>query len=296
VSPPRRVEVDCPAKLNLFLEILGRRPDGYHELSTVMVPVDVRDTLEVRPARRFSLEVEGASLPGMNTVEKAFRAAARRARLPGARVRLVKRVPAGSGLGGGSSDAAAMLLALEELYRAGIDLDAAAAEVGSDVNFFLRPRAALCTGRGEKVHPLGFPLRAHAVIVWPGFPLSTAEVYRRAKDFLTPRPRSVMNFLNTAARGGPGGLGRALFNRLEAPARALRPELDHLLKRLGRLPFLAVRMTGSGSAVYGLCASREQARSMAREVARSGVRGWIAAAGTPPREAVWRSPRSASSS
>ena len=121
---PRRVAVDCPAKINLFLEILGRRPDGYHDLATVMAPIDVRDTLEVREARGFSLEVEGAVLPGVNTVEKAWRAAARRARLPGARVRLVKRIPAGSGLGGGSSDAAAFILALQRLYGIGFDADA----------------------------------------------------------------------------------------------------------------------------------------------------------------------------
>jgi 4-diphosphocytidyl-2-C-methyl-D-erythritol kinase len=295
VSRPRRVEVDCPAKLNLFLEILGRRADGYHDLATVMVPVDVHDTLEVRPARGFSLEVEGPPLPGVNTVEKAFRAAARRTRLPGARVRLVKRIPAGSGLGGGSSDAAAMLLALERLYQAGIDLDGAAAEVGSDVNFFLRPRPALCTGRGERIFPLAFPLPVHAVVVWPGFALSTADVYRASKEFLTARPRSVMDFLNTAAGEGSEGLGQALFNRLEAPARALRPELDALLKRLGRLPFRGVRLTGSGSAVFGLCASRAEARELAREAERAGIGTWVAPAG-PAREDAWRSRRSGSSS
>ena len=84
MARPRRVAVDCPAKINLFLEVLGRRPDGYHELATVMVPVGVYDTLEVRPARRFTLEVDGPALPGVNTVEKAFRAVARRARVPGA--------------------------------------------------------------------------------------------------------------------------------------------------------------------------------------------------------------------
>ena len=293
---PRRVEADCPAKINLFLEVLGKRADGYHDLSTVMAPLDVCDTLVLTPAKRFSLEVEGASLPGVNTVEKAWRAALRRARLPGVRVRLVKRIPAGSGLGGGSSDAASFLAALEELYGAGIDVDGAAAEVGSDVNFFLRRRPALCTGRGERVHPLAFPLPVHAVIVWPGFALSTADVYRATKQYLTPRPRPVMDFLNTAAKEGPRGLGRVLFNRLEAPARALRPDLDALLSRLRRLPFRGVRMTGSGSAVYGLCASRAEARDLARAVSRAGIGTWVAPAGPTAQEVVWRSRRSGSSS
>lgn len=293
-AKPRRVRRDCPAKINLFLELLGRRPDGYHELASVMAPVTVFDSLDVRPARGFRLEVEGASLPGVNTVEKAFRAVARRARIPGARVRLVKRIPAGSGLGGGSSDAAGMIEALDLLYGLGIDRHAAAAEVGSDVNLFLERGPALCTGRGERVAPLAFPLPLHAVLVWPGFSLSTADVYRRAREFLTLRPRSVMDFLNTAAGRRPGELERAVFNRLEKPAFALRPELAVLARRLRRLPFGAVRMTGSGSALFGLCGSAAEARTLARAVARTWD-VWVAPVGPATGEDEWRSPRSASS-
>lgn len=291
---PRRVVKDCPAKLNLFLEILGRRPDGYHELSTVMAPVGVYDTLELRPARGFRLEVEGASLPGMNLVEKAYRAVAKRAKIPGARARLLKRIPAGSGLGGGSSDAAATIEALDELYGLGLDRHAVAAEIGSDLNVFLEKRPALCTGRGERVAPLAFPLPVHAVIVWPGFALSTAEVFRRAREFLTPRPRSVMDFLNTAVDGRPEKWGAGLFNRLERPAFALRPDLAVLARRLRAWPFLGVRMTGSGSAIFGLCRDAADARRLSREV-RTAVDAWVAPAG-PAGEDACRSPRSASSS
>src|SRR6185295_11390869 len=151
--PPRLVRLRCPAKLNLFLEVLGRRPDGYHELSTVMAPVGIYDTLTVREARRFTLEVDGPPLPGTNTVEKAFRAVQKRRKIPGARVTLVKGIPAGSGTGGGSSDAAGMIEALDALYDLGLDRHEVAAEIGSDVNFFLERGPALCTGRGEKVAP-----------------------------------------------------------------------------------------------------------------------------------------------
>jgi 4-diphosphocytidyl-2-C-methyl-D-erythritol kinase len=291
---PRRVVKDCPAKLNLFLEILGRRPDGYHELSTVMAPVGVYDTLELRPARGFRLELEGASLPGMNLVEKAYRAVAKRAKIPGARARLVKRIPAGSGLGGGSSDAAATIEALDELYGLGLDRHAVAAEIGSDLNLFLEERPALCTGRGERVAPLAFPLPLHAVIVWPGFALSTAEVFRGAREFLTPRPRSVMDFLNTAVGGRPEKWGAGLFNRLERPAFALRPDLAVLARRLRAWPFLGVRMTGSGSAIFGLCRDAADARRLSREV-RTAVDAWVAPAGSAGED-VCRSPRSASSS
>jgi 4-diphosphocytidyl-2-C-methyl-D-erythritol kinase len=295
MARPRRVVRECPAKINLFLEILGRRPDGYHDLATVMAPVSVYDTLEVRAARGFRLEVEGAVLPGVNLVEKAFRAAARRAKIPGARVRLVKRVPAGSGLGGGSSDAAAMIEALDELYGLGLDRHAVAAEIGSDLNLFLARRPALCTGRGERVAPLAFPLSAHAVLVWPGFPLPTADVFRRAREFLTLRPRSVMDFLNIAARRRPRSLGAALFNRLERPAFSLRPELADWARRLRRWPFQAVRMTGSGSALFGLCRTSDEARSLARKVAAE-MDAWVAPVGSVAGEDVWRSRKSASSS
>ncbi len=288
------ISLECPAKLNLFLEILGRRADGYHELATVMVPVDLADRLEVRKARGFSLEVRGARLEGTNTVEKAWRAVRRRRRIPGARARLLKRIPAGSGLGGGSSDAAAMIEALDRLYRIDLPLDRVAAEVGSDVPFFLARGPALCTGRGERVAALsGFP-RIHAVVAWPRLPLSTREVYRHAREFLTPRPRNVIDFLNSVALEGPAGLDRELFNRLEAPALALRPELRRLRDALGQLPFRAVRMTGSGSAFFGLCGARREAEVLARRVGRE-TGAFAAPVSSVSREAPWRSPKSASS-
>jgi 4-diphosphocytidyl-2-C-methyl-D-erythritol kinase len=150
----KRVRTLCPAKLNLFLEVLGRRPDGYHELSTVMAPIDLYDTLEVTEAKRFALEVDGPPLPGINTFEKAYRAVAARRRIPGVRARLKKGIPAGSGMGGGSSDGAAMIEALDSLFDLGLDRHEVASEIGSDVNFFLERGPALCTGRGEKVAPL----------------------------------------------------------------------------------------------------------------------------------------------
>jgi 4-diphosphocytidyl-2-C-methyl-D-erythritol kinase len=276
----RVLRLRCPAKLNLWLEILRKRPDGYHELESVMAPVDVYDELEVRPAKRFTLEVEGPPLPGTNTVEKAFRAVARRSRIPGVRARLVKGIPAGSGTGGGSSDAAAMIEALDVLYDLGLDRHEVAAEIGSDVNFFL-----------ERV-PSGLPL--HGVLYWPGFGLSTAAVYGRVKDFLTSTPRSVRDFLNLFARSGAGPLGRALFNRLEAPAFALHPELSALRDRLARLLPHGARMTGSGSALYGVCDSRAEAVKAARRVARE-LSGFVAPIRVMDRGTSWKSLRFGSS-
>ena len=289
------VTLRCPAKLNLFLEVLGRRPDGYHELSTVMVPVSLYDTLTLAEARRFTLEVEGPPLPGTNTVEKAWRAVARRRKIPGVRARLVKGVPAGSGMGGGSSDAAAMIEGLDRLFDLGLDRHEVAAEVGSDVNFFLERGPALCTGRGEKVAPIASGPELHAVVLWPGFSLSTAAVYGRVRDFLTPRPRVVIDFLNSFGREGPEGLGRVLFNRLELAAFALHPELAALRGRLAELVEAGARMTGSGSALYGLCASGAEAARLARRV-RGQFAGFVAPAALLSREDAWKSRKSGSNS
>lgn len=291
----RRVRARCPAKLNLFLEVLGRRPDGYHDLSTVMLPIDLFDTLEVTEARRFSLEVEGPPLPGTNTVEKAYRAVAKRRKIPGVRARLAKGIPAGSGMGGGSSDAAAMIEALDQLFDLGLDRGEVAAEIGSDVNFFLERGPALCTGRGERVAPIASRRRIHAVVVWPGYSLSTADVYRHVRQFLTPKPRDVMNFLNKFDQGGTGSLGRALFNRLESAAFDLRPELGRARRMLARFPFAGTRMTGSGSALYGLCSSRAEAERLAQKIRREGIGTFIAAVSGHVGDGRWRSRKSASS-
>ncbi len=290
----RKIVLDCPAKLNLFLEILGRREAGYHEIATVMVPIDLSDRIEVREARRFSLEVIGPVPRGVNTVTRAWRAVRRRSRIPGARIRLLKRIPAGSGLGGGSSDAAAAIAALDEVYRLGIDREEIGAEVGSDVNFFLQRGPALCTGRGELVAPIPRGPRLHAVVAWPGLPLATAVVYRRAKEFLTAGRKNVIDFLNSYASGDMSSLGRALFNRLETAAFAIRPEIARLVGRLRRTSAAGARMTGSGSAVFGLCGSRAEAERMARRF-REETRVFAVAASTLPRGSTWRSPKSASS-
>jgi 4-diphosphocytidyl-2-C-methyl-D-erythritol kinase len=274
------VRLPCPAKLNLFLEVLGRRPDGYHDIATVMLPVDLCDTLEVREARRFSLAVEGTRLPGLNTVEKAWRAVAKRKRIPAVCARIVKRIPAGSGLGGGSSDGAAMIEALDRLFDLGLDRHEVAAAIGSDVNFFLERGPALCTGRGEITLPLSLP-PLHAVIVWPGFSLSTASVYARVLP--APHPQRALEFLDSFARER----SHALFNRLETAAFALHPELAALRKRLRKyLP--EARMTGSGSALYGLCDSGTEARRLAQRIG-SDLGGFTAPVRGMTRAVAWRS-------
>ncbi|HEX6348338.1 MAG TPA: 4-(cytidine 5'-diphospho)-2-C-methyl-D-erythritol kinase [Candidatus Dormibacteraeota bacterium] len=211
------------AKLNLSLAVNGLRPDGYHEVDTVLQAVDLHDLLEAEPAESSSLEVTGEAPAGAeNLVMKALAAleqAAGRA-LP-TRFRLHKRIPAGAGLGGGSSDAAAALRLASRLHSVALD-PALAGQLGADVPFFLCGGAARAGGRGELLQPCrsGGPWFA---IAWPGIAVDTAEVYR-AWD----------------AVGGEGP------NQLTKAAFRVAPQLAEFAQRLGP----DWRMTGSGSAFF----------------------------------------------
>lgn len=272
----RPVSVDCPAKVNLFLEVLGRRSDGYHELATVMAAVSLVDTLTLEPARRDRLEIDpagAAPVDPSNTVLKALAVLRRRRPLPPLRIRLVKRIPSGAGLGGGSSDAAGLVRAADRRFGLGLTVAeqrSILGEVGSDTAFFATGGAALCRGRGEIVEPLERAPRFRLVLVVPPFANPTPEVYRRLHLPLTRRLRSVTRFLNLVASGDARRVGSRLFNRLETPAFEYRPELRKVRRGLAALPFAGVLMTGSGSALFGLLPQGAPSRDIERVIARSG--------------------------
>jgi 4-diphosphocytidyl-2-C-methyl-D-erythritol kinase len=264
------VVIAAPAKLNLFLEVLRKRPDGYHDLESLMVAVDLFDTLEVRPATAgvisLTCDPPGLSTGPDNLVVKAatvLRDHAKRSAL-GAAIRLTKRIPTQAGLGGGSSDAALALLALNEIWKLALTRDelvAIGAVIGSDVPFFLTPPAAWCTGRGEMVtqEPIAQPL--DFVLACPPVGLGTADVYRALAVPATPVPG---DSLRAAARAGdPEAVGRATFNRLEEPAFGLAPLVKQTRDRLAALGPCGARMSGSGSAVFAVCRSREEATRVA---------------------------------
>jgi 4-diphosphocytidyl-2-C-methyl-D-erythritol kinase len=276
------VEVLAPAKLNLFLEVLGRRPDGYHELESLMVAVSLHDTLTFTddPTGEISLRCNEPTLPvgSDNLVVKAadrLKAAANSTR--GARIVLEKAIPAQAGLAGGSSDAAATLAALNSLWDLQMppeQLDVLAGEIGSDVTFFAHTPAAVCRGRGERVESVSLMDTYHFVLVCPPVGMSTAEVYRH----LVPpeRPRPVGPVLEALAHRGPAELGGSLFNRLQSTAEALRPELTRVrdaLASLGSL-FDGSLMSGSGSAYFGLCRN-SAAASHAAEILEPLGLGWV---------------------
>ncbi len=276
------VEVLAPAKLNLFLEVKGRRPDGYHEIESVMVAVSLWDTLafEDDPSGEISLRCDEPTLPkgGDNLVVKAAgRLTAAADSRHGARFVLSKQIPAQAGLAGGSSDAAATLIALDRLWGLNTPperLDALAAEIGSDVPFFLHAPAAVCHGRGEIVESVVLNETCHFVLVCPPVGMSTADVYRHVVP--PDRPRPVGPVLEALAHGGPVDLGRSLFNRLQPIAQSLRPELTRVRDALVSLgPLLdGTSMSGSGSAYFGLCRDSTAAEQAVEILEPLGL-GWV---------------------
>lgn len=278
----------APAKLNLFLEVLGQRDDGYHELETLMVPIGLYDSLSVEPLAadagqlgnieltvRGSEGTTGIPTDSRNLVVRALELLRQRSGCGlGARIELVKRIPSAAGLGGGSSDAATALELGNQVW--GIDwsreqLTELAAELGSDVSFFLAHAAAICRGRGERVESLGATAPLHLVIVKPPASLGTAEVYR-ALDQLpcegnaADAGRSLQSVARLAAalqRGTPTQINRWMANRLEAAAATLSPWVVRLKSIFAEFDCLAHQLTGSGSAYFGVCRHAQHARRLA---------------------------------
>jgi 4-diphosphocytidyl-2-C-methyl-D-erythritol kinase len=274
VAPPTAVRVRCPAKINLGLWILGLRPDGYHEVHTLLQSVTLEDELRVfTEGSGFSLEAAGTPIPGpgSNIVEQAYdlmrRMAGNRAR--GISVRLTKRIPAGGGLGGGSSDAAGFLAAANVLWGLELKppaLESLAAELGSDVPFFIRGGIAWATGRGEVVrHLCPLPPR-WVVLATPHAAISTTWAYGRVRNKLTPRGGDGRMLEAATARRDWDAIARLLHNDFEdviLPEISVVGELRRAFVASGALGSL---LSGSGSTVFGLASSRDHAESLAGSV------------------------------
>lgn len=266
------VEVRAPAKVNLFLEVLGKRPDGFHEIATLMVAVSLYDVLDLEEAAPGTLRLEchhpTLTAGSENLVLRAARLLQTRSGTKrGAAMRLTKRIPLEAGLGGGSSDAAAVLAGLNELWQLHYNREELArlgGELGSDVPFFFSTPAAWCTGRGEIVTPvqLGRPLEF--VLIHPGFGLATAAVYRGVQ--VPTQPLDGAELRRAVAEGNSEALGRQLHNRLQPAAEQLNSQLTSWLNRLRTLAPAGVAMSGSGSTLFALCRDRWEAIRIAREL------------------------------
>lgn len=261
------------AKINLGLEVSGKRADGYHELISVMQSISLHDVLTI--SKSADIAVDG-DVPRVSPEADLIRKAACLLRetvggAHGARLTLRKTIPIGAGLGGGSSNAACTLLGLNQLWGAGLDINELAplaAELGSDVPFFLRGGTALAKGRGQRVFILPEPPRHEVVIAMPAQSLGTVRVYANAK----PCHFSDGTATRSLAEGLEGGRLRysQIRNSLQAPAVSLLPQIAGLTSELRRLGARASIVSGSGSACFGLFTEREPARRAAVELAAMG--------------------------
>lgn len=282
--------VRTPAKLNLFLDVLGKRPDGYHELETLMVSIGLFDTLrfEANDSGGLELSLDPASpgipkemlplLPqdGRNLILKAAQLLRDVTGCQlGVKIHLSKMIPLQAGLGGGSSDAAAALVGLNVFWKLGLtsqELHPLAARLGSDVNFFLDSAPlAICRGRGEQIEPIRLGRPLHFVLVKPPVGLSTGEVFSRLK---IDRPRGSESICRAIETGNVSLLGVDLHNSLEVPSTELSDEVARTLSSLRRVSSVGQLMTGSGSSCFALCAHRGQAVQAARQL-RTLSRGQV---------------------
>ncbi len=270
------------AKVNLYLHVTGRRPDGYHEIDSLIVFAGIGDRIEISASDRLDLRVSGplaAAVP-LDEQNLGFRAAQALAEAcgsaGGARIELEKHLPVAAGLGGGSADAAAVLAGLSEHWHSAAPRPSRqeiALGLGADVPVCLYGRPAFVAGIGERLTRAPPLPPAWLVLVNPGIALATSEVF-------------------AARRGGFSGPGRwsetlpdlpavaerlaGLGNDLEAPARALAPEIDLALALIGQMPeVLLARMSGSGATCFGLFANREEARNAVTAIGTERPDWWV---------------------
>lgn len=275
----RRLTLRASAKVNLALEVLSKRADGYHEIATVLQTVDLADRVTLEDADAVEVRAGASGVPEDSSnlalrAAQALRAAAGVER--GVRITLEKRIPVAAGLGGGSADAAAVLLGLNRLWRLRwprARLDELAIGLGMDVPFFLRGGTALGTGRGEVLTPL--PGRSLAlVLVVPGRPSSTAEAYARVTPDLLSDGRHVKAMVQAIQRGNPEEVAACLYNGLERAVAPRYPEVEHARAAVLAAGGLGAAMSGSGPTVVGVARSWEHARQLQARLLRRSWRCW----------------------
>jgi 4-diphosphocytidyl-2-C-methyl-D-erythritol kinase len=284
----RVVRVSAPAKINLTLQMLGVRADGYHELRTRLQSLALRDTLTFTTRTGpFQISCSDPACPAdstnliWRTAERMWRAAGHRSAVAGLAVRVVKRIPMQAGLGGGSSDAAATMRALAALWRLDLGRRRAhrmAADLGADVPFFLEGGSALGVGRGDVLVPLADAPAAWVVVVLPDYGVSTRDAYGwwdvDNPGAVARRPAAHTRKTNTArlavaraAGSVEGCLPSRPVNDLQPAVARRHPEISRIVRALERLGSTCAAMSGSGSAVFGLFETRARAEAAAAAVA-----------------------------
>ena len=276
------LEILAPAKINLFLEVIGKRSDGFHELDMLMVPVALFDTLTLSLADNSDIHLSIGWAQGLQSqpelpspednlvyrILSMFQDVVQQLyqERPGICVKLVKRIPMAAGLGGASSDAAAALVAANQLVGNLLSFDQLcdiAIQIGSDVPFFLYRQPARCQGRGEIVTPVPSGQSLPVILVKPEQGLSTPAVFSRLAEYGFDVIDSIAPMLAAFAAGNPSLVGARLHNRLLQPALAELPSLGYLSGRLKELDVPGYQMTGSGSTFFVICRHQTQANKLA---------------------------------
>lgn len=287
--------IQAPAKLNLSLRILARRPDGYHEIETVMVSIQHYDTLTFSPSSRAEIVFRYENLIDQQFVNTIHPPHDETALIPqdhtnlvvraaqllkeyagtdhGTEILLQKRIPAAAGLAGGSSDAAATLAGLNQLWNLRLNLQELshlAAQLGSDIPFFLCGEPmAVCRGRGEQIEPIPLHEKLWFVVAKPRAGLSTALVYRHCQP--THDSPSIAPLLSGLAQRDQTSAARALHNGLQAAAVELCPAIRQLESTFANLDVIAHQMSGSGTAYFGWCGSESAAQAAAKQLTSLGL-------------------------
>jgi len=279
VEDLRALRIRCPAKINLGLWILGRRPDGYHEVDTILQSVLLEDELLLEEVREgFDLETRGLAIPepGPNIIERAWSLIEERARnnRRGVRVRLTKRIPVGAGLGGGSSDAAGFLVGVNRLLGLGFEdarLREMASALGADVPFFLKGGTARATGRGDVVRHLCPLPGAWIALATPPIAVSTTWAYGRVRIRLTPPGTGASMLAAAIERHDWSSIPSYLHNDFEDVVLREFGVVAKLRRSLGGSEVLGSLLSGSGSTVFGLALTRDGAQRAADRAAAAGA-------------------------
>ena len=260
---------ETPAKINLFFEVLGKRNDNFHEIVSIACPIRLFDTLAFEftddPLIQFKCVGNGKNVPNdeTNLVVRAVKLIQQRFNVPfGAAITLTKRIPSQAGLGGGSSDAVAALRLASRTWNLDVsdsELLPIAAEIGSDCPIFLFDTPTISKGRGEQIQPLPPMPTLWFVLLKPPEGLSTAQVYAECMPLHDGQFRQPDDLMSALSSGDVSQIGLHLFNRLEIPAQKLWHRFGTIKRQLLESGCLAVQMSGSGTAFFGLCENEAHA-------------------------------------
>ena len=281
----KELRIESPAKVNLFLEVLGKREDGYHNVETILETVDLFDSLTLKetkegieiacpPSLRSGVSRRESDFPSLPlgrenlAYQAAFLLKKRLGLKKGIQITINKRIPLASGLGGGSGNAASVLLGLNKLWNLDLsyeELFQLARELGADVPFFLRGGRTLGKGRGDELQPLSQDPALYFVLVSPDFEVSTEGVYENLKN-LTKEARSIKIILSALNSGKITKIGNSLYNRLEEVVIPRHPQIAKIKKRLLELGAGGALMSGSGPSVFGLADDKKSAAEIYRKI------------------------------